>query len=104
LNEIFKNLIFYLCGKKRTRVPRDIGNLSKKYKITKIWSFRYDLVFNAIERGILIKRYTSDLRMECQDRHRLPSQFATRLPLSPWISTRKCHKCGYISHLRMRRR
>lgn len=51
-------------------------------------SFRYDLVFNAIERGILIKRYTSDLRMECQDRHRLPNQFATRLAasLSPFES------------------
>lgn len=51
-------------------------------------SFRYDLVFNAIERGILIKRYTSDLRMECQDRHRLPNQFATGLAasLSPFES------------------
>lgn len=50
--------------------------------------FRYDLVFNAIERGILIKRYTSDLRMECQDRHRLPNQFATGLAasLSPYES------------------
>lgn len=42
----------------------------------------YDLVFNTIERGILIKRYTSDLRMECQDRHRLPNQFATGVAAS----------------------
>lgn len=36
-----------------------------------------------VERGILIKRYMSDLRMECQDRHRLPNQFAMGLVASP---------------------
>lgn len=41
-----------------------------------------------VDRGILIKRYMSDLRMECQDRHRLPSQFAMGLAasLSPFES------------------
>lgn len=69
-----------------SRFPTRSGNPSESRDIAKIWigssGTNWYLTPGRELLGILIKRYTSDLRMECQDRHRLPNQFATRLAAS----------------------